>query len=276
MDKICDAHTDFLTELKGEELKEYLEFLRRTGNVVSCAVFTTHGNFNVEKVGELKNLIKNDANLLLSIEDLGFVKNAGELNEVIKLKPFSATLTWNADNQFAGGAFGKSGITKLGKLAVKKLEEGGVLVDCAHLNKRSFYQLAKITTYPLYCSHANIYTLKKHRRNLTDKQIKLIKSSGGFLGLTIYEKFIANHKISSRDVAAQIDYLIKNYGDNFFGIGSDLFGFDKNFLPADVAGYEDFKNIKTALINMGYNKKTVHKIFYLNFYNFAKKFMANK
>ncbi len=271
MDKICDAHTDFLTELKGEELENYLEFLRGTENIISCAIFTTNGNFNVKKVEKLKNLIKNDANLLLSIEDLGFVKNLDELDKLIKLNPFSATLTWNADNQFAGGALGHGGITPLGKLAIEKLEANGVLVDSAHLNKKSFYMLARLTKNPLYCSHANIYTLHKHKRNLTDKQIKLIKNSGGFLGITIYQNFISSKKICARDIAMQIDYLIKNYGDNFFGFGTDLFGFDKNFLPTNIAGYKDFKNIKTALKNLGHRTKTINKIFYLNFYNFIKK-----
>ena len=77
---------------------------------------------------------------------------------------------------------------------LKLLEENNILVDTAHLSRKAFYDFAKITTKPIYNSHANLNTLFAHPRNLTNKQIEKIVQSNGFLGLTIYEHFISKQK----------------------------------------------------------------------------------
>ncbi len=268
----CDAHTDFLTELNNKQIKQYLNLLSSfKRKLISCAFFTTDKHFTINKILKLNNLIKGQAGLMLSIEDIGFIKGEKQLKQLIKLKPISVTLTWNFNNQYAGGAMDNGTLTPQGKNAIKLLENSGVIVDTAHLNKRSFYAFRNITTKPIYCSHANIYSLYKHRRNLTDKQIKLIRDSDGFLGLTIYQKFISKNKISALDVAKQIDYLIKNFGCDFFGFGTDLFGFSPAYLPTDINNYLDLKKVAHHLKTFGYTTKTINKIFYQNYINFIKK-----
>ncbi len=274
--KVCDAHTDFLTEMKGRaEREEYVKSIKKIAGVISCAVFTTHFTISVKDVENFKLELdyynkKYKTKLMLSIEDLGFVETIEELYELIKLKPISVTLTWNEENQFAGGAYTNKGLTELGIITIKLLEENDIFIDTAHLSRKAFYEFSKITTKPIYNSHSNINSIYKHKRNLTDKQIKKIVGSGGFLGLTSYEKFISKDKIDMRDVAFQFDYLIKKFGYKNFGFGTDLYGIDKEFLPVDFNSYFDIKKLIKEFKNLSYSKKIIKGIIFKNYKNFLK------
>jgi len=274
--KICDAHTDFLTEIKDRKKREeYVKSIRKIAGIISCAVFTTNSTISVKDVENFKYELdyynkKYHTQFLLSIEDLGFIKSIEELYELIKLKPISVTLTWNEENQFAGGANTNKGLTKLGVEAIKILESNNVLIDTAHLSRKAFFEFAHITTKPIYNSHSNIYSLCKHKRNLTDKQIEMIVKSGGFLGLTFYEKFISNNKITMRDVALQFDYLIKKFGCKNFGFGTDLYGIEKEFLPIDFKQYFDIKKLIEELKKLNYSKKIIYAIVDKNYKNFLQ------
>lgn len=277
--KICDAHTDFLTEIKDrEDREEYVKSISKIAGVISCAIFITNSTICLKDVENFKQELdyynkKYNTKLLLSIEDLGFIKSKNELFELIKLKPISVTLTWNEQNQFAGGSHTNKGLTKIGREAVKILEENNILIDTAHLSRKAFFQFAQITTKPIYNSHSNINSLYKHKRNLTNKQIKMIVDSGGVLGLTFYEKFISANKISTKDIAIQFDYLIKNFGYKNFGLGTDLYGINKEFLPTDLMSYFEIKKLIKELEILGYNNKIIEALINKNLTRFYLSFL---
>lgn len=275
---ISDSHTDFLTSIENKiDRENYVQQIVNWGvKNISCAVFTT------EKMLQVKDIIqyakeleilkeKYNTNLMLSIEDLGFIDNIQDLNQIIKLQPFSVTLTWNQANQFGGGAFSKLGLTDLGKSYVNILERNKILVDTAHMSRKSFWDFCKITCLPIFNSHSNIYSLKPHPRNLTDKQIEKIVKSNGYLGLTFYDQFVSNQHISSKDIAMQFDYLIKKFGYKNFGLGTDLYGVNTNNLPIDIKGYNQISAITKQLKLLGYNSKTMNQLLYKNFEDFLKR-----
>ena len=65
------------------------------------------------------------------------------------------TLTWNSNNEIGGGAFAEGGLTPFGAEFVKRCEDIGVIIDVSHLNRQSFWDVAKITTKPFVASHSN-------------------------------------------------------------------------------------------------------------------------
>ena len=275
---ISDSHTDFITELKSTKEKEqYVKDINRWGAKTICsAVFTTQDNLTLKKITKYKKEIdelktKYGVNFIFAVEDLGFLR-VEEIDDFIKLKPFSTTLTWNFDNNFAGGANSNSGLTRLGKRIIKVLEQNNIVIDTAHLNRKSFWQFARFTTKPIFNSHSNIYTLHRHKRNLTNKQIKKIVETNGYLGITIYDEFIAGKQITSLDIAKQFDYLINKFGSLNFGFGTDFYGIDKLHLPIDIKNYKDLqKTITKHLKQMGHNKEVVENIMYKNFESFVKR-----
>ena len=281
--KIADAHNDFLTAEKDPHKRAQIveNFVLSGVKVLSCAVFTTEQNLGVDDVENFAKEVeaynkkytingRQVCRFLLSIEDLGFVKSEQDLMRIVKLKPVSATLTWNKNNQFAGGALDDGGLSELGKKVVRVLEQNNILVDTAHLNKLSFWQFAKITTKPIYCSHANLFALCKHKRNLTNRQIQRIVETNGYLGLTLYQDFVSHKPIFSTDIAKQFAYLIKTFGGKNFGFGTDFLGINPQKLPQDITDYKDLNKVKNALKPFGLEKDLAY-IFHKNYICFLSR-----
>ncbi len=274
---ISDSHTDFLTAIKTKKQRKiYVEQIAKFKPTICTAVFTTGKNMTLRKLKNYKKEIENNnkiyhTHFLFTIEDLGFVKSVFDLMEVIKLKPFAVTLTWNNKNQFGGGAHSTCGLTKFGKLAIKILEQNGILVDCAHLNRKSFWQFTRLTTKPIFVSHSNLNCICSHKRNLTNKQIEFIAKSGGYVGLTLYQKFILENKITPKDVAMQFNKIKTLVGTKNCGFGTDFFGIEKQYLPSNISGYKDFHLIKSELKFLRFSNKEVGQIFANNFKHFIKR-----
>jgi membrane dipeptidase len=275
--RVCDAHTDFLTTIKDKtERENHVKSIKKIAGIISCAVFTTNSTICLKDVENFKHELetynkKYNTKFLLSIEDLGFIKSVKELNQLINLEPFSVTLTWNFKNQFGGGANTNRGLTRFGIKVIKILEEKNILIDTAHLSRKAFFQFAKITTKPIYNSHSNIDLLHEHKRNLTDKQIKKIVDSNGFLGLTVFQKFISNNNITTKDIALQFQYIIKKFGSKYCGLGTDFYGVNENLLPINFQSYFDLEKLKSDLIDLGCSKQVINNLIYRNYENFTQK-----
>lgn len=278
MINIADSHNDFMTKITAKEKDCYLSQCQKVGvKIISCAIFTSNLKLCIDDLYNFKNEIvklKNkykDIFLLFSIEDIGFIKES-DIKKLIKLRPICCTLTWNFDNQLAGGALGGKSITKFGEEVIHRLENENIFVDTAHMNKKSFWKFCKLTKKPIYNSHSNIYELKRHKRNLTDKQIEMIVKSNGYLGLTIYDKFVGKEgKVDSKTIALQFDYLIKKFGYKNFGLGTDFYGVDTNNLPKDIKSYEEIEKIARELKKLGYSEKIIECITYKNYEDFLKR-----
>lgn len=101
-------------------------------------------------------------------------------------------LTWNEENDLATGAGGdpEKGLTDLGKQAVRRMEELGMLVDVSHLNDGGFWDVVKLARGPVIASHSNCRALCGVRRNLSDEQLRAIRDTGGVVGLNVYHGFV--------------------------------------------------------------------------------------
>ncbi len=101
-------------------------------------------------------------------------------------------LTWNEANDLGAGALsGKDyGLTDVGKEAVRRMQEKGMLLDVSHLNDNGFWDLVKITQKPFVASHSNSRALCSAPRNLTDDQLRAIRDVNGVVGLNAFNLFI--------------------------------------------------------------------------------------
>ena len=119
-------------------------------------------------------------------DDLGAVDRYGDLGVRI------GTLTWNGENLLATGAGGDpySGLTELGRRAVRRMAERNILVDVSHLNDGGFRDVMKTAEGPVAASHSNCRALCDVRRNLTDDQLRAIRDTGGIVGLNVHHAFV--------------------------------------------------------------------------------------
>lgn len=274
--RIFDAHNDFLTELKTrKQRKAYMNNILLQKDKISMLsqVWTTELKNPINCLKKLKEEIKNAKTFIFAIEDLGFISSTNykkALKVVIGLKPFSCGIVWNYDNNLGGGAFGKSGLTKLGKYVIKVLEGNNIFIDCAHMNFKTFNDFVKITKKPIFNSHCNLYELNSHKRNIKPEQIQKIKESNGLICLSFVKYFISKKEVNCKNVAEHILYFVKKYGYTNIAIGSDFFGTTE--LPYDLNSYLNFKNLKCQLRELGISNMVIKRIFYRNLNNFIKKY----
>ena len=262
---ICDAHNDFLLNMPTkEQVEEYVENEIKPAGVgrVLSAVYTTNipAEFSLGEIGKRFEAARKVSDVFVcTVEDCGFLTRR-HLQSFITLAPFCCTLTWNYANALAGGALSEEGFSSWGKYVAKQFEASGIFIDCAHLNRKSFFELADITSRPLFNSHTCLDCLFKHPRNLTDAQIRLILDSNGFIGLTFVDSFYKEKGgVNSGDIATQIDHFVQNFGIKNVGIGTDFFGIES--YPKDIKNYFEMANLEQKLMGFGYKKSDIAAIF---------------
>lgn len=101
------------------------------------------------------------------------------------------TLTWNEENLLATGAGGdpQAGLTMLGRQAVCRMQKQGMLVDVSHLNDGGFWDVIDQAERPVLASHSNCRALCDVPRNLTDEQLRVIRDTGGVVGVNSFHRF---------------------------------------------------------------------------------------
>lgn len=184
------------------------------------------------------------------------------------------TLTWNAPNEIACGAFSEGGFTKFGKEFVKEAEELGITLDVSHLNRQSFFEFTELSQKPFIASHSNADIVNNEygrKRNLNDEQIRIIKECNGLIGLNFCREFIEDENACGVDaICRQLYYFLNSGCEDIIAFGSD---FDGCTVHTDLCGIEKIPILFKKLINKGFGEAFLKKLFYENADNF---FLNNK
>jgi membrane dipeptidase len=257
--QIFDLHNDALLDLTPERLREYLKKQGKDVKIL-LSIWTTKLKDPIKTIKDRSPLLNGH---LLHIEDAHFL-TPENITDFISLKPATVGLTWNNENALAGGAMSGAGITKWGYEVIRKLENAGIQIDTAHLNRKSFWQFAAMTARPILCTHTCFNAVCPHPRNLTDEQIKEIIKSNGLIGLTFVRQFLSADTTycSSYDITNHIlHYLSIDPLCGHLAIGTDYFGAEA--VP-DIESYGDFSNLTNALRQRGITDEIIQKILYTN------------
>ena len=129
----------------------------------------------------------------LAVEGMGTIgDDLGGIDRYADVGVRLGMLTWNEENLLATGAGGDpySGLTELGRRAVRRMGERGIVMDVSHLNDGGFWDVMKTAEGPVIASHSNCRALCDVRRNLTDEQLRAIRDSGGVVGLNVDHAFV--------------------------------------------------------------------------------------
>lgn len=181
------------------------------------------------------------------------------------------TLTWNGTCEFGDGAMvtHPKGLTEFGRKAIPKLEQHRIAIDISHASEPLFYDVAEIASKPLVASHSNAKAICNHPRNLTNEQIKIIKQSGGLIGLNFHPPFLKDDGIATvDDLIAHTEHCLSLNTQDSLAIGSDFDGAD---LPQGICGIEGIYAIFERFLQLGYSETLLNKIFYTN----AQKFFVS-
>ncbi len=169
------------------------------------------------------------------------------------------TLAWNYDNELCT----KNGLTSFGKEVVNRMNQLGMLIDVSHIPEKGFWDVAGISQMPICASHSNAFSVKAHKRNLTDEQIKTIIKAEGCIGINLYTEFLKDGVCKTEDVFKHIDHILALGGENAIGLGADFDGMDS--LPEGIHGIESIPYLAELMEKHNYQSNTIEKIMSSNF-----------
>jgi len=182
-----------------------------------------------------------------------------------------ACLTHNRRNYFADGTqhdVKAGGLTEMGRQAVTRMNELGIVVDVGHLDQAGFMETLEITTAPVVLSHRSpkkLFPLQAADSPLHPgydvsrgrERLEALARNGGVFGVF----FIFNQTIE--EVVADIEYLLELTGPDHVGLGSDLYG-----LQSSPKGLEDISKIPALtehLVRRGHSDEVILKFLGGNF-----------
>ncbi|HCH63981.1 MAG: hypothetical protein CL927_12670 [Deltaproteobacteria bacterium] len=158
-------------------------------------------------------------------------------------------------------------LSSRGAELVEQLNEQRVFVDLAHIHPTAFWDAVAVhdASQPLLSTHTGVDGVKRHWRNLDDRQLKAIADTGGTVGVIFSEHFLRTWR-GPRDADMVIDHMahiIATIGEDHVSVGSD---FDGAIIPPpDLAGGDHYPVLVEKMLTRGWSEQRIRKILALNF-----------
>ncbi len=180
------------------------------------------------------------------------------------------TLTWNHKNEIGCGALSgfDEGLSAFGKSVVAKMNALGMIIDVSHLNKKGFYDVAKLSDKPFMATHSNSFAVCAHPRNLDDEQLKIMRDMDCAVGINIYPPFVDGKNGSLDNIIRHIDHMAGIIGEKNIGLGCDFDG-----IAVCPEGIEDISGIHKLYerIEAEWGRAFAEDVFYYNMFAFFEK-----
>ena len=165
------------------------------------------------------------------------------------------------------------GLTEAGKALIRECNRLKIMIDLSHLNARGVEDVARITEAPLVATHSNAWTVCPQSRNLTDRQLAMIRDSDGIVGINFASAFLRPDGKMDSDFELDIllrhfDHLINGLGEERVGLGSD---FDGALVPDSIGDCAGLPNLLTALRSFGVDDGLMAKITHVNWLRVLRK-----
>ena len=163
---------------------------------------------------------------------------------------------------FPSGPDTGAGLTDAGKRLVEACNALKIMLDLSHLNEAGFNDVALISDAPLVASHSNAHAVTATSRNLTDRQLAMIRERGGMVGLNFATSFLRRDGRQSaemgwEDVLSHLDHLLLHLGEDHVGLGSD---FDGATVPKGIGDVTGLPALQQAMLDHGFGAALVRKI----------------
>jgi microsomal dipeptidase-like Zn-dependent dipeptidase len=128
------------------------------------------------------------------------------------------------DNEAGGSAHGTShgGLTPFGQRLVRRVQDGGMLVDVAHSSPAVVSDVLRVASAPVVVSHTGLRGTCDNERNLSDEHARGVAATGGVIGIALFEHAVGGSTVD--DTARAMRYGADLVGVEHIGLGSDFDG----------------------------------------------------
>ena len=182
-----------------------------------------------------------------------------------------AGLPHNRRNYFSDGTqphVRPGGLAAMGKRAVERMNELGVVVDVTHMNQVCFWETLEISQAPVVLSHgcpSRFYPRKPEDSPLHPaldvsrgpERIEALARNGGVFGIF----FLGRADVDA--VVDEIEYIIDLVGPDHVGLGSDLYGLE--VAPVGLEEISKVPAVTQRLVERGHSDEVVLKVLGGNF-----------
>jgi membrane dipeptidase len=182
----------------------------------------------------------------------------------------SLGLVWSRPNAFGHGVPFRfpsdpdtgPGLTRAGRALVRRCAERRILVDVSHLNASGFDDVAGLLDGPFVASHSNAHALTPQSRNLTDRQLDVIRDRDGLVGVNFAVAFLRpdGRKAAGTPHELILDHaerLMERLGETRVGLGSDYDGAE---VPEAVADVGRLGALREAMRQRGYDEGLIARL----------------
>ncbi|HHT86416.1 MAG TPA: hypothetical protein GXZ61_01930 [Clostridiales bacterium] len=240
------------------------------------AMLKKHSDIFVEATPDFKYLEGKIATVLTVEDGAAIMGNIENIDMFHIMGVRAMTLTWNYPNELAYPATYRrnKGLTKLGKQAVKKMEELNTAIDFAHLSDKGIDDCLELTSKELvFSSHTNARAVHFSKRSLCDEHIKEIANRKGVIGVNFFHEQLCDKGFATiDDIVKHIEHIANVGGIDCVCIGSDFDGMNK--YPKDLRHSGDFPKLINALSAAGFSQYDIHKIMYQNLFDFTARIVS--
>jgi membrane dipeptidase len=171
-------------------------------------------------------------------------------------------LTWALGSRWAGGNATGGALRDGAEDVIRAMDALGIVHDASHLSDDSFDGLLSATRARVIASHSNARVLlrapalpARPDRHLTDRQMRIIASRDGIIGLNLYGRFLASGREATLDDAiAHVQHVASVAGRASCVLGSDFDGgFGPDQVPKGVRGPHQLDAITESLASGGWS-----------------------
>ena len=91
----------------------------------------------------------------------------------------------------SGDKPGWKGLSSLGRQAIARMNQLGMMVDISHVSDNTFYDALVASRALLIASHSSCRALSNVPRNMTDDMIRALAKNGGVMDINFYSGFLS-------------------------------------------------------------------------------------
>ncbi|WNW11872.1 dipeptidase [Pseudomonas sp. DTU_2021_1001937_2_SI_NGA_ILE_001] len=101
------------------------------------------------------------------------------------------------------------GLSELGRQAVRRLNDLGVVIDVSQMSSLALEQVVQLTRAPVIASHSSVKGLVDLQRNLSDKELRMIRDTGGVVQIPGFSSYL---KAFSEQTLEKINKMRADFG----------------------------------------------------------------
>lgn len=167
---------------------------------------------------------------------------------------------WERDSAAGGSCRSKEdrGLTAVGRQLVAACNAHRIFLDVAHAGKKTFWDLLRESSLPVFSSHSGADAVYSHPRNLDDDQLRAIGRAGGIVGVIFVAPYLGGTFCTIEAIADHIEHVAAVAGDDAVALGSDFDGF--MFLPRGMRDAADLPRLTEILWRRGWTPERLTKL----------------